>query len=52
MSMVKRWIVLALLGLVLALGGCGPAGEMDGEAESEQVLPGEGGEGLEGDEGD
>jgi hypothetical protein len=45
MSVLKRWLVLAMLALGLALGGCGPAGEVEGEAEQEQVLPGEGSEG-------
>lgn len=60
MSKVKRWLALVMLGLALALGGCGPAGEVQDGAEREQVRPGEeeegleeGGEGLEeGGEGD
>lgn len=50
MSVLKRWAMLVMLGLALALSGCGPAGEVEGDAEREQVLPGEGGEGLEGGE--
>lgn len=49
MRIVKRWLALVMLGLALALGGCGLAGEAEGDAEQEQVLPGEGGEGGEGD---
>ena len=45
---IKRWAFLIMLGLALALSGCGVAGEAEGDAESEQVLPGEGVEGGEG----
>lgn len=52
MRNVKRWLALAMLGLALAFGGCGLAGEGEDDVEQEQVLPGEGGEDNEGDEGD
>jgi|GEM_PF-5696368 hypothetical protein len=61
MSALKRWLFLGMLGLALALSGCGFGGNAQEDAEREQVLPGqateedeggEGGEESEGGEGD
>ena len=44
----KRWVALGMLGLALGLSGCGFGGAEQEEDESEQVLPGQGGEDDEG----